>query len=330
MNPNFLGAPSREDIQALETLRNRIMPMIGLLDKVHADMQHALFRGEATSNPDIMRMYNKATSQLASVNAYLNGFYKHREEAYRDTNGRPMLDQEGNPRMRYTDTANEGVAERIEALHVFPQAPFPMDNEHLAVMADVLLSKRLNPPEEKWVEDRLRKAAEFAYVPGEWKIETLKKPAVETEEGDEDDDSKGDVADISTKRFKGTLNEDEIVELWNVGHKTAFDRQYQTAMQFEKRAAGGEMADEEGSEKDMEDVKIEGQTPEGDENMEDDDDEDEFEDVDTPRAAPPASVVVIQRAPPSVHKPVPGAPIMNLGIVHRFMASGEVAQAGQR
>jgi hypothetical protein len=329
MNQNFLGVPSREDIQALEAMRNRIMPMIGLLDKVHLDMQHALFRGEATSNPDIMRMYNKATSQLASVNAYLNGFYKHREEAFRDANGRPIIDQDGTQRMRYTDTANEGFAERVEALHVFPQAPFPMDNEQLAGMAEVLLNKRLGPPEEKWVEERLRKAAEFAYVPGEWKIEP-KKPAVATEE-DEDDDSKGDVADISTKRFKGTLNEDEIMELWAIGHKTAFDKQYQGHMQFERRAAGAEVGDEEGAEKDMEDVNDEGETPEGDEDMEDEDDDEEFEDaLDTPRAQPSAPVVVIQRAPPSVHKPVAGAPIMSLGIVHRFMASGEVAPTGQR
>ncbi|KAL5117743.1 mediator of RNA polymerase II transcription subunit 8 [Pleosporales sp. CAS-2024a] len=324
MNHNFLGTPSREDIQALEVLRNRLMPMIGLLDKVHADMQLALYRGEATSNPDIMRMYNKATAQLASVNAYLNGSYKHREEPYRDANGRPVLDAQGNARMRYTDAAHEGAAERIEALHVFPQAPFPMDKPHLAAMAEVLLNKRLNPPEEKWVEDRLRKAAEFAYVPGEWGIEA-KKPAAETREhgddddDDDDDDSTGDVADISTKRFKGTLNEDQIVDLWTKGHKTAFDKQYQAAMRFEQRAGG---MDDEGGEKDMEGV---GQTPEDEEEMEDEEDEeDEFEEVDM--SAPAAPVVMIQRAPPSVHKPVPGTPIMPLGMVHRFMTLGEVVQ----
>ncbi|KAH3940238.1 hypothetical protein HBH70_228780 [Parastagonospora nodorum] len=321
MNQNFLGAPSREDLQVLETLRGRIMPMIGVLDKVHNDMQNHLFRGEALPNPDIMRMYRAATSQLASVNEYINGFYKHREEVYRDANGRPMIDQQGNQRMRYIDTADEGHAERVEALHVFPQAPFPMHNEGLAGLASTLLNKRLEPPEERWVEDRLRKAAEFAYVPSEWKIEP-KRSDIKTE-NEEDDDSEGYVADISTKRFKGTLNEDDLVELWSLGHKTAFDKKYQEARQFVARLTGGEVTDEGGAENDD-------QTPDGDEDMEDDEEEEEFEDVETPRGQAPEPVVIMQRALPSVHKPVPGAPMLNLGIVHRFMASGEVAQAGQR
>jgi len=324
MNQNFLGAPSREDLQVLETLRGRIMPMIGVLDKAHNDMQQALFRGEALPNPDIMRMYKAATSQLASVNEYINGFYKHREEVYRDANGRPMVDQKGNQRMRYIDTADEGHAERVEALHVFPQAPFPIHNEGLAGLAAALLDKRLGPPEERWVEDRLRKAAEFAYVPSGWNIEP-RRIDVKTEKeehDDDDDDSEGCVADISTKRFKGTLDEDDLVELWGLGHKTAFDKKYQEARQFMTRLTG-DAAEEGGAEND-------GQTPDGDEDMEDEEDEEESEDAETPRGQAPEPVVVMQRAPPSVHKPVPGAPMMSLSIVHRFMASGEVAPANQR
>jgi hypothetical protein len=53
MNHNFLGQPSREDLQTLDQLRRQLMPMIGLLDKLHADMQTKLFRGEVVDWPHI-------------------------------------------------------------------------------------------------------------------------------------------------------------------------------------------------------------------------------------------------------------------------------------
>jgi hypothetical protein len=119
--------------------------------------------------------------------------------------------------------------------------------------------------------------------------------------------------------------------MWSVGHKTAFDRQYQDEKKFGMQATGGgDEDDEDEDEEEMEDVKIEGQTPvegEGDEDM--DDEEDDSEDADSPKAQSSAPVVMIQRAPPSVHKPVPGVPMLSLGIVHRFMASGEVPQPGR-
>lgn len=307
------------------------MPMIGLLDKLHADMQHKLFQGQAVDWPNLSRTITKINGQLTSINQYINGSYKHREEVYRDVNGRPIIDAEGNQKMRYDDNPIEGHAEKLESLHVFPQAPFPMLDERLAGMAMVLLDKRLGPPEEKWVEERLRKAAGFAYVPGEWDIEPKKVKEEEKEEDEEDNDSKGDVAGISTKRVKGTLSEDQIMEMWSLGHKTAFDRQYQDERKFGAQVAGEGNDEDDEEEEEMEDVKIEGQTParvEGDEDM--DDDEEESEDADTPKAQSSAPVVMIQRAPPSVHKPVPGVPILSLGIVHRFMASGEVPQPARR
>jgi hypothetical protein len=331
MSHNFLGAPTREDWQTLEHLRSRIMPMIGLLDKLHVDMQHKLFQGQAVDWPKLSQTITKINGQLTSINHYINGTYKHREEVYRDVNGRPIIDREGNQKMRYDDTAIEGHAEKLESMHVFPQAPFPMLDDRLASMAMVLLDKRLVGPEEKWVEERLRKAAEFAHVPAEWGIEPRKPKEEENEDEEGDDDSKGDVAGIPTRRVKGTLNEDEILEMWSVGHKTAFDRQYQDEKKFGMQATGGgDEDDEDEDEEEMEDVKIEGQTPvegEGDEDM--DDEEDDSEDADSPKAQSSAPVVMIQRAPPSVHKPVPGVPMLSLGIVHRFMASGEVPQPGR-
>jgi hypothetical protein len=343
MNHNFLGQPSREDLQTLDQLRRQLMPMIGLLDKLHADMQTKLFRGEVVDWPHIRHTISVINSYLTSINAYINGSYRHKEEAIKDTNGNAILDEEKNPRMLYRDSANEGHADRIGAMHVFPQAPYPMMNERLASMAAVLLDKRLGPPEEKWVEERLRKAAEFAYVPGEWGIDARK---VETKddgvgaEDDEDDDEQGGALEgLPMKRVKGTLNEDQILEMWAVGHKTTFDKSYQRERGFgeAEEVEDDEEEDEEDEDEEMEDVKIEGQTPSQGgvtsaapgQDMENG--EEESEESDTPRAQPAAPVVMIQRAPPAVHKPVPGAPVMALSYVHRFMASGEVQPPpGQR
>jgi hypothetical protein len=316
------------------------MPMIGLLDKLHADMQHKMHRGEVVDWPQIRHTISAINSKLTSINGYINGYYKHAEEPIKDSNGNPMLDEENNPRMRYIDTANPGEAERIGALHAFPLAPYPINvNDQLAYMADILLEKRLGPNEQKWVEERLRKAAEFAYVPGELGIDARKPVEVKDESDDEDDGMKGWNDGIPTKRIKGTLNEDQIMEMWSVGHKTAFDKTYAKNMRFDE--GEGEDEDEDDEEEDMEDVKIEGLTPtvggdaqgaraqgtEGDQDM--GDGEDGSEDADTPKA-PPVPVVMIQRAPPAVHKPVPGKPSLSLSFVHRFMTSGEVEGAASQ
>lgn len=329
MNHNFLGQPGREDIQALEQLRRQLMPMIGLLDKLHADMQTKLYRGEVVDWPHIRHTISVINAYLTSINGYINGSYKHREEQLKDVNGNPILDEEKNPRMLYRDTATEGMAPRIGAMHVYPQAPYPLGNERLASMAAVLLDKRLGGSEQKWVEDRLRKAAEFAYVPGQWGIEA-KKGAEVKDADDEDDEEEGKEAleGLPTKRVKGTLNEDEILDMWRIGHRIAFDKQFQR-----ERGLGQDVGDEDEDEEDeddeeMEDVKIEGVTPNvgdasaapvnGDQDMEVD------SAAATPKPPPAAPVVMIQRAPPSVHQPVPGVPVMPLGYVHRFMSSGEV------
>jgi hypothetical protein len=336
MNHNFLGQPGREDLQTLDQLRRQLMPMIGLLDKLHADMQTKMYNGGVVDWPHIRHTISVINSYLTSINAYINGSYRHKVEEIKDTNGKAILDSEKNPLMAYRDTANEGHADRVGALHVFPQAPFPMMNERLAGMAGVLLEKRLGPAEQKWVEERLRKAAEFAYVPGEWGIEARKVDVKVEEDEDEEDDGeqKGALEGLPMKRVKGTLNEDQIMEMWAVGHKTTFDKTYQREKGIGEVEEEEEEDEEEDEDEEMEDVKIEGVTPSqgagaaADQDMEDG--EEESEDVETPKA-PPAPVVMIQRAPPAVHRAVPGVPVMSLGIVHRFMASGEVQPpAGQR
>lgn len=336
MNHNFLGHAPREDLQALDQLRRQLMPMIGVLDKLHADMQHKAYRGEVIDWPTIRYTVSRVNDYLSSITAYLNGTYKHREDPLIATDGKPMVDQEGNQRVRVVETAVEGMAGKIGALHVYPQAPFPMGNERLAGMAAVLLDKRLGPPEEKWVEERLRKAAEFAYVPPEWGIEAVKKSAGDKkndDDEDEDEDIKEWYDGLFTKRVKGSLNEDQIGEIWATGYLAAFDKVFQD----EKKLGswGDEEVYEEGEdeededEEEMEDVLGDGQTPvvggaqtNGDQDV---------GDAETPKPPPPAPVVMIQKAPPAVHKAVPGAPAMSLGLVHRFMMSGEVqAPAGQQ
>ncbi|KAH8726802.1 hypothetical protein GQ44DRAFT_612641 [Phaeosphaeriaceae sp. PMI808] len=315
MNQNFLGQPTREDTQTLDQLRRQLMPMIGLLDKLQNDMVFKLNRGETVDWPHIRHTISIINSYLTSINAYINGSYRHTQEAVKDTAGNAILDEEKNPRMIYRDYANPGHAEGIGALHPYPQSPFPMLNERLAGMAQVLLDKRLGPTEEKWVEERLKKAAEFAYVPSEWGIEARKPIADKNEGGEnnEDDDMKGWDVGIPTKRVKGTLNEDEIIEMWGTGHRTAFDKQFGKDRRF---ADNGEGEDEDEDEDEMED---------------DMEDEEDFEDVDTPKVAPTASVVMIQRAPLAVHKPGMGAPVASLGFVQRFMTSTEAqGPVGQR
>jgi hypothetical protein len=321
MNHNFLGAPTREDMQTLDSLRRQLMPMIGLLDKLHNDMHFKLSRGEAVDWPHIRHSVSHINSYLTSINGYINGTYQHKaEEAGKDTDGKPILDEDKNVKMNYRDIAVAGHAEQLDSLHVFPQAPFPMGNERLAGMAMVLLEKRLGPSEEKWVEERVKKAAEFAYVPGEWGVEP-KKVDVKDEEDSEDEDLKEWYAGLPTKRVRGTLSEDAIVEMWKLGHKTVFDKDYGKSMRFE------EGKDEMQEEVQVDEAEGEGEGEEDEEMEYEDEGEGEGE---TPKA-PPAPVVMMQRAPPSVHKPVPGTPIMSLGLVHRFMASGEIqAPAGQR
>lgn len=231
------------------------------------------------------------------------------------------------PKVIYRDTPFDGHAERIEALHPFPMPPFPITGVG-ANMINTMLRKRLEPKEEEWVEERLRKASEFAHVPSEWNIEP-KKPDAQEEEKEDDDAEEADDADqLSTKRVKGTLTEDSLLDLWKFAHQEAFDQQYlkakyPDAFGGEGEAEGAEEEDESGDDDD------------------DDEDDDDFEDVmdisDDPvvpavtkepeKAAAQVSEPTSKptRAAVSfVHPPVPGLPVLALGVVHRFMSCGEV------
>lgn len=47
MNQNFVGAPDREDVRTMEQLRRQIIPMIAVMDKLQAEMQYRIGRGES-------------------------------------------------------------------------------------------------------------------------------------------------------------------------------------------------------------------------------------------------------------------------------------------
>jgi len=46
MNQNFQGAPDREDIRLLDQLRSQLMPMIKGMERLQAEMQYKMSRGE--------------------------------------------------------------------------------------------------------------------------------------------------------------------------------------------------------------------------------------------------------------------------------------------
>lgn len=178
----------------------------------------------------------------------------------------------------------------------------------MAGLAQTLLRKRLEPGEEKWVEERLARAAGFARVPGEWEIEPRKTEVLDEDE-EEKDDAKGKEKKQSTKRMKGTMTEDELIQLWDFAHRTVFDQEYQQTL-----FAEGEGEDEDEDE---------------DEEGEEDEDEESGEAMDTSGAPVPAAATgptsKARRARP---ESVPaGPPVLPLGFVHRFMTSGEVLSA---
>jgi hypothetical protein len=270
------------------------------------------------NRPQIHRTTSVVNSYLTSLNIVINGGRKHIVEKAKNDSGKVLKNPDQSDQMRYEDITLPSHASKIQALHPFPVAPYPSANEHLAGLAQTLLRKRLEPAEEKWVEDRLAKALEFAYVPPEWGIEP-KKPDIKEEtrnDSDDEDESAQDTAangkpSLSTTRIKGTLTEDDIVANWNQAHLEIFDMEYQNSKYSKDIGMDDDAQDDEQMDQ------------QGDE-MQDEEYEEEEEEEET-EAPPP--VVMIQEAPPVVHQPVAGQPVLALGFVHRFMASGEVTSS---
>ncbi|KAH6620370.1 hypothetical protein C7974DRAFT_399573 [Boeremia exigua] len=316
MNQNFVGQPNAEDIRALEGLRRGLVPMIAAMDKLRRDMDMAASRGVAVDWPQIQRTTTSVNSYITTLNTFINGGRKHTAESRKTDAGKVLKNKQGNEEVRYSDITIPPQADTLRNLHAFPIAPFPGTNEHLSGLTQTLLRKRLEPTEEKWAEDRLAKALEFAKVPPEWGIEP-RKPA---EKDDKDVDSEVSADQPSTavgrfsKRAKGTLSEEQLVQRWNSAH-TWFFNPPQTSFDEGDDYASGEEGEDDEEEEDFEDAMdipaadVPAQATQGEEAR---------------PAAPPSQIVMIQEAQPPVHKPVPGMPVLDLGVIQKFMATGHL------
>ncbi|EDU50038.1 conserved hypothetical protein [Pyrenophora tritici-repentis Pt-1C-BFP] len=323
MNQNFKGEPDRDDIRMLENLRNQLVPMIKKMDRLQGEMEFKLNRGEVVDcggyrhQSKLVTQKHRIPSKDAKGNIVL------------DASGKEVLVDRDIRRRIATTQALPTNTSRFEALHPFPNPLFPMNagGGMAAGMAGTLLRKRLEPMEEGWVEERIRKASEWVYVPEEWGIEPKKPDAAaikQTEDEDEDEVPESERLDseaIPTTRVKDALSADDIKKLWQHAHQEVFDMKY--LRQLYPKSYPAEDAQDLNEEEEEEE--------EGDEDEEEDDEE--FEDVMdtsggqeavTEDIAKPKVVkkkVVSGKLP--VHQPVEGVPVLSMGYVYGFAESGE-------
>jgi hypothetical protein len=343
MNANFLGAPSREEIRVLEQLRGQIITTVKAIERLEQDAAQKLHRdGSAVDYPHIARTHALITAQLSSIHLLINGGPNQESKAVRYTRlvpvkdpitGKNKVDAQGNEekvekeekRRELVIVEHERNAERIGALHTFPNGLLPMNaNGGMAAgMAGTLLRKRLEPVEEAWIEERVRKAGEWCFIPEEWGVEAKKADAGKEEDGNESEEEKIDEADrlesenFLTTRVRATLGEDEIMDLWQHAHQEVFDKAYL------QRTYGGDLPEEE--------VQAGPEGEEGEEEEGDDEDDEEFEDaMDTSGDAVKEDekvVVVVKRkvlAGIPVHQPAPGLPVQSFSVAHKFREIGDV------
>lgn len=294
------------------------------------------------------------TNYITSIHLLINGGFRHQNKLVtqkqripsKDAAGNPVLDAGGNEVFVERDVRRRLIAtqplptntEKFQALHPFPNPLYPMNagGGMAAGMAGTLLRKRLEPMEEGWVEDKIRKAGEWLYVPEEWGIDMKKKNATakqESERRDEDEDQvpeseRLDSEAIPTKRVKDVLSGDAIKDLWQHAHQEVFDMKYLRRTYPASYPTEDAQDANDGEEEEDEDEE------QGDDEEEE---EEEFEDVmDTSggrgggedESAKPKVLVmkkkkaVVGKLP--VHQAVPGVPVFSLGVVHRFAETGEV------
>lgn len=98
------------------------------------------------------------------------------------------------------------ITAALRSLHPYPVSPFPLGNPVYAGLANTITRKKPEVAEDKWIQEKLAKAAEFAHVPEEWGIEAKKKDEAENGDGEEHG--------MKPRRVRGNLNEDELAEIW--------------------------------------------------------------------------------------------------------------------
>lgn len=295
------------------------------------------------------------TNYITSIHLLINGGFRHQNKLVtqkqrmpsKDAAGNPILDAGGNEMFVERDVRRRLIAtqplptnvEKFQALHPFPNTLYPMNagGGMAAGMAGTLLRKRLEPMEEAWVEDKMRKAGEWLYVPEEWGIDLKKSNAIarrNDEKQDEDEDEvpeseRLDSEAIPTKRVKDVLSGDAIKDLWQHAHQEVFDMKYLRRTYPASYPAEDAQDANDGEEEEDDEEQ-------GDEE-EEEEEEEEFEDVmDTSGgqgageddAAKPKVLMMKKKkvvvGKLSVHQPLQGVPVFSLGVVHRFAETGEV------
>lgn len=154
---------------------------------------------------------------------------------------------------------------------------------------------------------------EFANVPSDWGIEA-RKPT-EKEEKETDAEASADEPSTAVNRFskrtKGILTEEQLVQRWNSAHTWFFNPPQTSYDDGEEEGDEGDEGEEE-EEEEFEDA------------MDADDATQAAQEQDVKPEGPPPEVVMIQEAEPPLHKPVPGMPVLDLGVIQKFMATGHL------
>lgn len=316
LNQNFVGQPNAEDIKALETLRRGLIPMLATLDKLKYDMEVAVQQKRAIDWPQIQRATSTVNSYITTLMTTINGGRRYTLENRKTDAGKVLKNKQNDARRDYRDVEIEPQADIIRNLHPFPTSPYPGTDDRVNTVAQGLLRKRMEPAEEKWVQERLQKALEFATLPAEWGIEA-RKASADKEEKDSGDETDAEAPSTAigkfNKRVNGVLTEEQLVQRWNSAHMWFFNPP-RTDFDDEGEYEDGEEGDDEDDEDGFEDAMG---TPAADAGA-----QPSQEDVQLSKPPPP--VVMIQEAEPPVHKPVPGMPVLDLGVIQKFMATGQL------
>ncbi|PSN63153.1 hypothetical protein BS50DRAFT_576949 [Corynespora cassiicola Philippines] len=257
MNQNQHGKPGPKEMAVVEALRTRFMPTLYNIENLMREMSH-----NPTAPPewtDLMRHHTLITNQINTIFTYING------------PDQPTL------------SGPESHTQDLASLHPYPIPPFPLEQPPMAGLASTLLRKKLEPSSEDWINQRLAKAREFCNVPPEWDVPDLK--AKDAAAGDDEDDEGAEV-----KRKVGSLDEDELAELWSAAAGVANERVQRFVAMYKQEAEEGDDEDEDEDEE-MEDVIGGEQKGDG-------------------AAAAAAAAAKL--------------PIMPLGAVHKFMSTGMV------
>ncbi|KAF2643020.1 hypothetical protein P280DRAFT_515459 [Massarina eburnea CBS 473.64] len=245
------GQPGPAEVAALNSLRQKLLPLVYQLDGMKNEMANPI---KPPDWPAIQRATASANSLISSIQSLLND--------------------------------DPDTTKIFASLHPYPISPYPISDPLLGNIATTHLRKGLEVHEQDWVTSRLAKAASFAVVPPEWEIEPWQPKDPDAEDDEDGADDGEDIAAKKVKRLVGTLNEDQIAELW---------------------AQSADIVEEEMA-------NVDPQPGEDDDEEEEDEDE-EMEGTDEKPDAGSGK---------GKEKAVVAQPLMPLEVLHKFMTTGAV------